>query len=114
MDRRLSDVIPTRREVLKWGGLALAGSWVSQSVWPLEIYATGKANPLGTARNCIFIELGGAISPMDCWDFKETAYTPKDLDVTEVRPGLYMSRTLFPQLSKEMHRVGLVRSMRAP
>ena len=114
MDRRLSDVIPTRREVLKWGGLALAGSWVSQSVWPLEVHATGKANPLGTARNCIFIELGGAISPMDCWDFKETAYTPKDLDVTEVRPGLYMSRTLFPQLSKEMHRVGIVRSMRAP
>ena len=47
MDRRLSDVIPTRREVLKWGGLALAGSWVSQSVWPLEVHATGKANPLG-------------------------------------------------------------------
>jgi len=35
-------------------------------------------------------------------------------DVTEVRPGLYMSRALFPKLSQEMHRVSLVRSMRAP
>ncbi len=74
----------------------------------------GSATPRGTARHCIFIELGGAISPMDCWDFKETRWTPKDLDVTEVSRGLYMSRTLFPQLSQNMHRVALVRSLQAP
>lgn len=113
-DRRLSDVVPTRREVLKWGGLALAGGWASRSVWPLEVYATGKANPIGTARHCIFIELGGAISPMDCWDFKETRWTPPDLDVTQIHPDLYMSQTLFPQLSHQMDRVALVRSLRAP
>ena len=41
---------------------------------------------------------------MDCWDFKETRWTPKDLDVTEVAKDLYISRTLFPQLSAQMNR----------
>ena len=113
--RRLTDLVPSRRDLLRWGGLALAGTWVDGLVWPLDIRASGAAvTPRGTAKNVIFIELGGAISPMDCWDFKETRWTPQDLDVTEVSKGLYLSRTLFPQLSKEMHRVGLVRSMQAP
>ncbi|MGE0812441.1 MAG: DUF1501 domain-containing protein [Vicinamibacterales bacterium] len=115
MTRRLTDVVPSRRDALKWGGLALAGTWVDGLVWPLDIRASGAAaTPRGTARNVVFIELGGAISPMDCWDFKETRWTPKDLDVTEVRKGLYLSRTLFPQLVGEMDKVALVRSMQAP
>lgn len=113
--RQLTDLVPSRRDVLRWGGVALASTWVDGLVWPLDIRASGAAvTPRGTAKNVIFIELGGAISPMDCWDFKETRWTPRDLDVTEVSKGLYLSRTLFPQLSKEMHRVGLVRSMQAP
>ena len=114
MDSRLNDLLPCRRDVLKWGGVALASTWVDGLVWPLEIRAQGTSNPRGTARNCIFIELGGAISPMDCWDFKETRWTPKDLDVTEVAKDLYLSRTLFPQLVTKMNRVALVRSLQAP
>ena len=111
---KINDLVPSRRDVLKWGGVALAGTYVDGLVWPLDISANGISNPRGTARNCIFIELGGAISPMDCWDFKETRWTPKDLDVTEVAKDLYISRTLFPQLSTQMHRVALVRSLQAP
>ena len=111
---KINDLLPSRRDVLQWGGVALASTWVDGLVWPLDIRANGISNPRGTARNCIFIELGGAISPMDCWDFKETRWTPKDLDVTEVSKDLYISRTLFPQLSTQMHRVALVRSLQAP
>ncbi len=114
MDRRLTDLLPTRRDALKWGGVALASSWVDGLVWPLDVRAQGTATARGTARNCIFIELGGAISPMDTWDFKETRWTPKDLDVTEVSKGLHLSRTLFPQLVKRMDKVALVRSLQAP
>lgn len=115
MTRRLSEVLPTRREVLQWGGVALASTWVDGLVWPLHIRASGASvTPRGTARNVIFIELGGAISPMDCWDFKETRWTPHDLDVTEVKKDLYLSRTLFPQLVGQMDKVALVRSMQAP
>ncbi len=112
--RRLTDLVASRRDALKWGGLALASTWVDGLVWPLDLRAQGRATPRGTAKNCVFIELGGAISPMDTWDFKETRWTPKDLDVTEVKKGLYLSRTLFPQLAKEMDKVALVRSMQAP
>ena len=111
---RLEDIPTTRREVLRWGALALAGASADHLVWPLEIHASGKSDPRGTARNCIFIEMGGAISPMDCWDFKETRYTPNDLDMVQLRDDLAISRTLFPQLHEEMDRVALVRSMRAP
>ncbi len=118
---RVKDILPTRRAVLRFGGLALAGASLDHLVWPLEIHAngqtngqTGKSDPRGTARNCIFIEMGGAISPMDCWDFKQTRYTPKDLDMVQLRDDLSISRTLFPELHKEMDKVALVRSMRAP
>lgn len=111
---RLSDLVPSRRDVLKWGGAALASTWVDGLVWPLDVRAAGTSNPRGTARHCIFLELAGAISPMDCWDFKETRWTPKDLDVTEVKRDLYLSRTLFPQLLSHMDRVSFVRSLQAP
>lgn len=114
MERRLRDLIPTRRDVLRYGGIALAGAWVDRLVWPLQVHAQGKTNPRGTARNCIFIEMGGAISPMDCWDFKETRFTPADLDMVSLSDDLSISRTLFPTLTDEMDQVALVRSMRAP
>ena len=75
MERRLKDIIPTRRDVLKLGGVALASTWVDRIMSPTKVYASGKATPRGCARFAIVIEMGGAISPMDCWDFKETKYT---------------------------------------
>ena len=64
--RRLTDLVPSRRDAVKWGGLALAGTWVDGLVWPLRVRANGNAvTPRATAKNVIFIELGGAISPMD-------------------------------------------------
>ncbi len=111
---RVADLLPARRDILRYGGLALAGSFVNQSVWPLKAYARGKATPRRTARHCIFIEMGGAISPMDTWDFKQTRWTPPDLDMVQVNDEVALSRTLFPQLAHRMDQVALVRSMRAP
>src|SRR5687768_6818630 len=113
MKRILDGLSPSRREVLKWGGVALASSFVERGRWPLEVRAAAKANPRGSARNCIFVEMGGCISPMECWDAKETEQTPKDLDYQKVTSELTLSKTLFPLMSKYMNRVGLVRSMRA-
>jgi hypothetical protein len=113
MERRLTDITPTRRDVLKWGGAALAGTWIERVTWPLQVHAAGKANPRGTARNCIFVELGGCISPMECWDLKQTDQTPKDLDPQKLSSDLYLSKTLFPTLINHMDKVALVRSMRA-
>ena len=65
-----------RRELLKWAGLAVAGSAVPLAR-PLDVRAQARTTPAGTARNAIMIEMSGAISPMDCWDLKETKMTPK-------------------------------------
>src|SRR5687768_16268224 len=94
MKQRVKDLMPMRRDVLKWGGMALAGACVDQVVWPLEIKAAGKANPRGTARNCIVIQMGGAISHVDCWDFKETKWTQKDLDPQKISSDVSISKTL--------------------
>jgi hypothetical protein len=113
MERRLRDLTATRRDVLKWGGAALAGTFIERVTWPLQVHAAGKANPRGTARNCIFVEMGGCISPMECWDLKQTDQTPKDLDPQKLSSDLYLSKTLFPTMSNHMDKVALVRSMRA-
>src|SRR6267143_7247001 len=94
----------SRRVVLQWAGMALAGAASGVGV-PLNLKAQAKTKPLGTARNAIFIQLTGAMSQMDCWDFKETKWTPKDLDPVKVWNDLYLSKPLFGRLmaSKQMN-----------
>ena len=55
------------------------------------------------------------MSQMDCWDLKETKWTPKDLDPVKVWGDLYLSKTLFGRTmaSKQMQNISLVRSMKA-
>ena len=72
-----------RRDALRLDGLAMASACSGGLVWPLKVSAAGKVQPRSTAKNCILVEMGGAISQPDCWDFKETKYTPKDLDVAQ-------------------------------
>jgi hypothetical protein len=103
-----------RRDLLKLGGMALATGWTESVVMPLKVKAAGKANPRNNARFVIFIELPGAISPMECWDFKETKDTPRDLDIQKVSSELNLSKTLFPNYTEWTSRASLVRSMRAP
>lgn len=105
---------PTRRDILKFGGMALAVTAAEQIGWPKVTSAAPQALPRRTARNCIFIELPGAISPMECWDLKETRETPKDLDIRKVTSDLYLSKTLFPNYEAWAPRTTFVRSMRAP
>jgi hypothetical protein len=109
--RTVADLVPTRRDLLKIGGLGLAGAAVD-GVWPLQLGATGaKVTPRGNARNIIFYEISGAISHVESFDFKENAGTPKDLDVARVREDLSLSKLLFPRLAGQMDKFAVVRSM---
>jgi hypothetical protein len=108
-----SNIFPIgRRDLLKWAGMTVAGSLVS-AVPRLEVYAQGRSQPASTARNAIMIEMSGAISPMDCWDLKETKMTPKDLDPQRIWNDFYLSKTLFPKLIDTglINRCSFVRSM---
>src|SRR5262245_57516642 len=99
-----------RRDLLKLGGMAFATGWTESFVAPLKVKAAGKANPRNNARFVIFIELPGAISPMECWDLKETKDTPRDLDVQQVTSDLSLSNTLFPNYADWAPRAAFVRS----
>src|SRR6266702_4025937 len=111
MRKTVGDSFLARRDLPKLGGYGLLGAFADQALWPVAARAAGKADPRGTARFCIVVELAGAISHTDTFDFKENAGTPKDLDVRKVRDDLYLSHTLFPELSTEMNDVAIVRSM---
>jgi hypothetical protein len=113
MQTKVSDLLPARRDLLKLGGYGLLAAFADQALWPVKARAAGKANPRGTARFAVVIELAGAISHIDTFDFKEGEGTPKDLDVRQVRNDLYLSHKLFPEMSKEMDKVAIIRSMKS-
>ncbi|MBL8234625.1 MAG: DUF1501 domain-containing protein [Bryobacterales bacterium] len=113
MRKTIGEFLPARRDVLQLGGWGLLGAFAEQALMPVHVRAAGKANPRATARFCVVIELAGAISHLDTFDFKESAGTPKDLDVRQIRNGLYLSHRLFPELSKELDHVSIVRSMKS-
>jgi hypothetical protein len=113
MRQKVGDLISTRRELLRYGGYGLLGSFAQQAFLPVAARAAGRANPRGGARFCIVIELAGALSHIDSFDFKENAGTQKDFDVRRIKDDLYLPYRLFPQLSRQMDRIAIVRSMKS-
>ncbi|MBY0503301.1 MAG: DUF1501 domain-containing protein [Bryobacteraceae bacterium] len=113
MQQRMSDLLPARRDLLKLGGYGLLGAFADQALMPVQLRAAGRSNPRGTARFCIVIELAGALSHIDSFDFKENEGTQKDFDVRPIKNDLYLSHRLFPELSKEMDKITVVRSMKS-
>src|SRR5215472_5460466 len=113
MDKTVGDLFQTRRDIVKLGGYGLLAAFAEQAVRPVRARAASKSNPRGTARFGVIVELAGAISHVDTFDFKEDAGTPKDLDVRQVNSELYLSHRLFPELSKEMDKIAIVRSMKS-
>jgi hypothetical protein len=115
MHKDLEQLFTTRRDLLKWLGLTAAGAIAGPMVRPLQLHGQRKVNPLGTARNAIMVKLSGAQSPMDTWDFKETRFTPLDLEPKRFNPDFQLSKTLYPRLSesKVLERISFIRSMRA-
>src|SRR3954454_23386063 len=109
--KTIGEIMPSRRELLKFGGLGLLGASV-QGVWPLQLRANPgmKTKPRGNARNVIFFELAGALSHVDSFDFKENVSTQKDFDVRKTSTGIYVSHALFPRMTNVMDKVAHVRS----
>ena len=110
--RTVGDLFPTRRELLKFGGLGLVGASLD-AIWPLRVQAASigtKPRPRGTARNVVFFEISGAISHLDTFDFKENPATPKDFQVRKTSTGIYLPANMFPRMDKVMDRIALVRS----
>ena len=109
--KRVQDLAPTRRELLQFGGLGLALA-SAEPIQPLMAATSDrKAAPRGTARNVIYYEISGAISPVESFDFKENEGTPKDLEVRRISSDLSLSHLLFPRLEKHVDKIAVLRSL---
>jgi hypothetical protein len=111
MDPR--EFILSRRMLMKLGGAALIGSGAWNIANPLRAKAASKKSPKGTARNLIFMELGGAMSHTDGFDFKENAGNPPDLDAVKVTSDLFLSRRLFPRTLAFADKLTIARTIRS-
>src|SRR5690349_18093413 len=111
MDPR--EFIFSRRTLMKMGGAALLGNAAWNGLHPNYVRAATKKAPKACARNVIFMELGGAMSHTDGFDFKENEGNPKDIDVTKVRDDLYLSRRLLPKTLAFADRLTIFRTLRS-
>src|SRR5579883_2235136 len=104
--KTVGEFMPSRRELLKFGGLGLVAA-SAQSIWPLKLSANPamKTHPRGNARNVIFFELAGALSHVDSFDFKENVSTQKDFDVRKAPNGMYVPYGLFPRTFQNLDKI---------
>src|SRR5258708_2535227 len=109
---RVGDVLPSRRELLQFGGLGLLGASV-QGIVPAFGVTGAKVTPGNTARNVLYYEISGAISHIESWDFKENAGSPKDLDFRRKHDDLWLSHKLFPKLEKQIDKFAILRSLQS-
>src|SRR5262250_1200050 len=110
--KTVSDVMPTRRDLLRYGGLGLAGATLGVT-WPPKVRAAeigNKVVPRGNARNVVFYEISGAISHLDTFDFKDNPAVPKDFEVRKLKTGIYFPVNFLPRIANIMERVAMVRS----
>ena len=108
MRKRISDL--SRRELLRLFGISVGATILDPAAWPRQVQAqSNKVTPRKTVRNVIYIQNCGAMSQHETFDFKETKWTAKDLDIQKVNSDFLISKTIFPNYEKWAPRAALVR-----
>lgn len=102
----------TRRELLRVGGVSLVGGFLN-SVTPFNVRAQQKVNPMGTARQVLFINIEGGMSQVDTLDAKEGAWTPNYFDIRSFPNDLKLPFGLLKNVSEVLDKVTVIRSFAA-
>lgn len=105
----------TRRRFLRVAGTGVVASYFADVLSPSLLQSATTSAPAvflrNTAKNAIFIFLGGAASNIDMWDLKEGAWTPAAFAPTDFNGGaLRFPQGLMPETSKHLDKLSLVRS----
>ncbi|MBO09171.1 MAG: hypothetical protein CMJ68_00230 [Planctomycetaceae bacterium] len=107
-----------RREMLRVGGLGLAGSLAGGSIAPAAkpTAPAGLESTFGRAKNCILLYIYGAWSQLDTFDPKPEA--PEEIrgefgTIDTRLPGVRIN-DLLPMTSKVLDRCTVIRSMSHP
>ena|SRR5258706_12863854 len=105
----------TRRQFFRVGATTFVGYSLLPMVKPLQIRASQKIEPRGSAEFCIFLFLMGGPPQLDTFDVKEGKWTPPDFDIRTLTPEIRMPVAIFPKLSekKRLDQLLLARSVEA-
>jgi hypothetical protein len=103
----------SRRQFFQLAGASMTAGFLAERHTLAADGVTGGAQPKGTARNVIFIMLGGAPSQTDTFDFRMTdGVTPKSF-APETINGVLWPMGLLPKLGAQLSDFAIIRSMRA-
>jgi hypothetical protein len=102
-----------RRSFFRIAGAGVTGFFLSPLLRPMEAKAATGAKLMKTARNCIFILMGGGPSHVDTFDLKVGAWTPADFNPTTYN-GVSFPQGLLPTVATQLDKLSIVRSLRAP
>jgi hypothetical protein len=102
-----------RRAMLRAGALALTGMSLPRLLLAQQFGQNPGVQSFGRAKSCILIFLWGGPSQLDTWDPKPNA--PEDIrgpfrPISTNVQGISISEH-FPLLSRQVHRLSIVRSM---
>ena len=106
--------MPSRREVLRAGGLGLGLQALGLPTLLRARQAAGPMSPtFGRARSCILLFMWGGPAQQETWDLKPEApeqvrgeFRPISTNV----PGVTISEH-FPLLARQAHRLAIIRSV---
>lgn len=102
----------TRRELIQVGGLSIVGGFLN-SFLPLGVQAGQKVQPIGSARQVLFLNIDGGMSQVDTLDAKENVSTPGYFDIKSFANDLKLPVGIMPSLPGVLDRLTVIRSMSA-
>jgi hypothetical protein len=80
---------------------------------PVNVRAQRKVNPMGTARQVLFVNIEGGMSQIDTLDAREGPWTPADFDIRSFANGLKLPYGLMSTVSGVLDKITVVRSLGA-
>jgi hypothetical protein len=105
--------ILSRRELLRYAGISVAGTFPFASNPARVTAAESKPKIPATARQVIFVMLDGGFSHVDGFDAKEGPWTPKEFEIKSFGNDVRMPSGLFKRLPSMLDKVAIIRSMNA-
>jgi hypothetical protein len=103
----------SRRQFFQLAGAGISGAFLADRHVLAADGSSSGAQPKGTAKNVIFILLGGAMSQTDTFDFRMTdGVTPKSFAPDTIN-GVLWPMGLLPKLGAQLSDFAIVRSMRS-
>jgi hypothetical protein len=103
----------SRRNLLQFGALSIAGYELSSPFRPHNVHAQSLVRLRGTAETVIFLNLQGGPSQMDMFDVKHGKWAPENRDVRPTQFGYEFPFGLMPNIVDHLGDIAVIRSAAA-